>query len=259
VGKSFRNEGVDSTHNPEFTSIELYEAYADYNDMMALTEELLRVVCQEVLGKTCLKVASKDGEPIEIDFGKPFKRLGYICSLEDATGQIFPPPESMDSPDSIKFLKDVAQMNGVESKGAESAAKLLDRLCGELVEPHCVQPTFLVDHPACMSPLAKGHRSRAGLTERFELFVLKRELANAYTELNDPREQRNRFEQQLKARSQGDDEAVAVDDSFVDALEYGLPPTGGWGLGVDRLIMTILSQHSIREVILFPVVHRPSR
>lgn len=255
VGKNFRNEGMDATHNPEFTSVELYQAYADYQDLIPLTEELLREVCIKVHGESSVQIAGREGqEAVTLDFGSPFKQLDYVGSLELATGQSFPDPTELHTPDSLRFLRGVAEKQGVPVEGIAAAGPLLDKLLGALVEPECVQPTLIMHHPLCMSPLAKEHRSRPGLTERFELFVLRKELVNAYTELNDPREQRQRFEGQAVQKAGGDEEAMGVDASFVDALEFGLPPTAGWGIGVDRLCMTLLDAPSIRDVLLFPML-----
>mmetsp|Transcript_44405 Transcript_44405/g.105395 ORF Transcript_44405/g.105395 Transcript_44405/m.105395 type:complete len:349 (+) Transcript_44405:1-1047(+) len=256
VGKAFRNEGVDATHNPEFTSVEAYQAFADYTDMMTLTEELLRSICIDLHGKPSCEVTdpASSGGKVILDFAPAFARVDYIQALEDASGKTFPPAEELGSPDATKFLLSLAQGLTNGAGGAKTGAALIDRIAGQLVEPELKQPTLLMHHPLLLSPLARAHRSRPGVSERFELFMLGREVANAYSELGDPREQRRRFEDQAQARADGDDEAVRGVASFVDALEYGLPPTGGWGLGVDRLCMMLLDKSSIREVCLFPVM-----
>ncbi|EKX38829.1 hypothetical protein GUITHDRAFT_144009 [Guillardia theta CCMP2712] len=247
LGKCFRNEGVDATHNPEFTSIEIYQAYADYMDMLEMLERMLKSVCQEVSSR------DKSGT-IELDFSRPFQRLDYMQAIEEAAGQKLPHPSELETTESVKLLREILSKFKVSAPSNAHASILLDKLCGELVEPKLIQPTFLINQPLCMSPLAKEHREMAGVSERFELFILGREVANAYTELNDPREQKTRFEEQMLKKQQGDEEAIVLDDSFLHALDYGLPPTGGCGIGIDRICMTLLDLPSIREVQLFPLL-----
>jgi len=258
IGKCFRNEGIDTTHNPEFTTVEIYQAYADYQDMISLCERLLKAVCLEVHGSTVVDVLTfgsvERQEPVKIDFGKSFKRYDFIGTLQQECGAQLPPPHKLEEPQSLATLKGLLTKAKVDHKGLKTAAQLLDKLSSVYIEPLCVQPSFITDYPLCMSPLAKQHRNIPGLSERFELFVLGKELANAYSELNDPREQRARFEHQIKMKTMGDDEAQDVDLSYCEALEYGMPPTAGYGLGIDRLCMLLLDQPSIREVQFFPTL-----
>ncbi|CAK7337552.1 unnamed protein product [Dovyalis caffra] len=249
IGKQFRNEGIDLTHNPEFTTCEFYMAYADYNDLMELTEKMLSGMVKELTGGYKIKYHANglDKEPIEIDFTPPFRRIDMIEELEKVANLNI--PKDLSSDEAIKYL--VAACEKFEVK-----CPLLKRqlLVGHFLEETCVNPAFIINHPEIMSPLAKWHRSKPGLTERFELFVNKHEVCNAYTELNDPVVQRQRFEAQLKDRQSGDDEAMALDETFCTALEYGLPPTGGWGLGIDRLAMLLTDSQNIKEVLLFPAM-----
>ncbi|KAM1087608.1 hypothetical protein EV1_013099 [Malus domestica] len=255
IGKQFRNEGIDLTHNPEFTTCEFYMAYADYNDLMTLTEEMLSGMVKELTGGYKIKYHSNglDKEPIEIDFTPPFRRIDMVEELNKIAGLNIN-PENLSSAEANQYLKDACKKFDVKCSPPETTTRLLDKLVGHFLEETCVNPTFIINHPEIMSPLAKWHRSKPGLTERFELFVNKHELANAYTELNDPVVQRERFADQLKDRQSGDDEAMALDESFCRALEYGLPPTGGWGLGVDRLCMWLTDSQNIKEVLLFPAM-----
>jgi lysyl-tRNA synthetase class 2 len=250
IGRIFRNEGIDATHNPEFTSCESYEAYADYNDMMNMTEELMKFVCQQVIGSNIVTI-----DNIQIDFGKPFRRISYLSSIEQAIGQKL--PDSKD-PNCVSKLQQLCKNHHIsidmKAEYAKSYAYLIDKLLGALVEPNCIQPTFIIDYPIELSPLARNHRENSSLTERFELFVNGKELCNAYTELNDPREQRKRFVHQAKQKQGGDEEAHEMDETFCHALEYGLPPTGGWGCGMDRLVMMLTGQNNIRDVLLFPMM-----
>lgn len=258
IGKNFRNEGIDHTHNPEFTSCELYCAYADYHDMMRMTEELLSTLVKELTGGYIIKIhpdgANKDGtgKVLEIDFTPPFKRIGLIDGLEAATGKTF--PKDLGSQETNDFLKGLLKEYDIQCSPPHTTARLLDKLVGHFIEVNCINPTFIIDHPEIMSPLAKWHRSRPGLTERFELFINTKEYCNAYTELNDPIVQRQRFETQVADRAAGDDEAQLIDEDFIKSLEYGLPPTGGWGLGIDRLCMLVSDNINIKEVILFPAM-----
>ncbi|PSR94737.1 Lysine--tRNA ligase [Actinidia chinensis var. chinensis] len=231
IGKQFRNEGIDLTHNPEFTTCEFYMAFADYYDLMELTENMLSGMVKELTGGYKIKYHANglDNDPIEIDFTPPFRRIDMIEELEKMANLSIP--------------KDLA---------SDEANIYL--LVGHFLEETCVNPTFIINHPEIMSPLAKWHRSKPGLTERFELFINKHELCNAYTELNDPVVQRQRFADQLKDRQSGDDEAMALDETFCTALEYGLPPTGGWGMGIDRLAMLLTDSQNIKEVLLFPAM-----
>lgn len=195
--------------------------------------------------------AEEGGEPVMIDFTPPWRRISMIEGLEEACGVKFPP---MESPEMQSFLEGLCAQHNVECRPPRTVARLVDKLVGHFLEEQCINPTFITDHPEMMSPLAKTHRSKPGMTERFELFVCKREVCNAYTELNSPIVQRERFAEQAKQASQGDDEAQVLDEDFCVALEYGLPPTGGWGCGVDRLAMFLSNKWNIKEVLLFPAM-----
>jgi lysyl-tRNA synthetase class 2 len=242
ISKDFRNEGIDRTHNPEFTMLEFYQAFADYHAMMALVEEMLAFVVREVTGSERLETGGRT-----VTFTPPFPRLGYLNALREHGG-LDPAAASLEE------LRAAAAGVGVEDAGTLSRPRLLDELFKAWVEPHLDGPVFIVDYPKELSPLAKPKRGEPGLVERFELFVLGRELANAFSELNDPIDQRERFEAQAALRQAGDDEAQVLDEDYLRALEYGMPPTGGVGIGVDRLTMVITDQASIRDVILFPTM-----
>ncbi|XP_030944083.1 lysine--tRNA ligase, cytoplasmic-like isoform X1 [Quercus lobata] len=254
IGKQFRNEGIDLTHNPEFTTCEFYMAFADYNDLMELTETMLSGMVKELTGGYKIKYHANglDEDPIEIDFTPPFRRIDMIEELEKMANLNI--PKDFSSDEANKYLKDVCTKYEIKCAPPETTARLLDKLVGHFLEETCTNPAFIINHPELMSPLAKWHRTKKGLTERFELFINKHELCNAYTELNDPVVQRQRFAEQLKDRQSGDDEAMALDETFCTALEYGLPPTGGWGLGIDRLTMLLTDSQNIKEVLLFPAM-----
>ncbi|KAG0618883.1 hypothetical protein M758_4G098400 [Ceratodon purpureus] len=259
IGKQFRNEGIDLTHNPEFTTCEFYWAYADYQDLMKVTEEMLSGMVKEITGSYKILYHSNglDQPPIEIDFTPPFKRIDMIKGLEEYSGGKIKLPadlELLDSPEVNKYLVETCEKFDVKCPPPQTTTRLLDKLVGHFVEEQCVNPTFITHHPQLMSPLAKWHRSVPGLTERFELFMNKHEVCNAYTELNDPVVQRERFADQVKDREKGDDEAMAIDEGFCTALEYGLPPTAGWGMGIDRLTMLLTDSQNIKEVLLFPAM-----
>ncbi|RMF21165.1 MAG: lysine--tRNA ligase [Bacteroidetes bacterium] len=240
IGKMFRNEGMDRTHNPEFTSMEIYVAWKDYHWMMEMVEDLLETITREVLGDTKVQV----GEHL-IDFKAPYRRLPMMEAIEEYTGIDI---TGMDE----KQLREVCRKLHIEVDESMGVGKLIDEIFSETVEQHLIQPTYIIDYPIEMTPLAKKHRSKPGLVERFELFVNGRELANAYTELNDPIDQRERFEEQLRLAARGDEEAMALDEDFLRALEFGMPPTSGLGIGIDRLVMLLTNQNSIQEVIFFP-------
>ncbi|XP_027178811.1 lysine--tRNA ligase isoform X2 [Coffea eugenioides] len=254
IGKQFRNEGIDLTHNPEFTTCEFYMAYADYNDLMELTEKMLSGMVKELTGGYKIKYHAngQENDPIEIDFTPPFRRIDMIDELEKMANLNI--PKDLSSVEANKYLLDACAKFDIKCPPPQTTARLFDKLVGHFLEETCVDPAFIINHPEIMSPLAKWHRSSPGLTERFELFINKRELCNAYTELNDPVVQRQRFADQLKDRQSGDDEAMALDETFCTALEYGLPPTGGWGLGIDRLAMLLTDSQNIKEVLLFPAM-----
>lgn len=262
IGKQFRNESIDQTHNPEFTSIELYWPYHDYKDLMRMTERLLAQLARvslELPAATRLFVPAPDGgEPL--DFTGPYPELSIYDELEAAWNEhvgaqlSFPATNALDTPEANLLLDAWAESAGVKCEAPRTTARLLDKLIGHYIEPRCRSPTFVTNHPQLMCPLAKPHRTRAGLTERFELFICGLEYVNAYTELNDPEAQRREFHAQLDAADKGDDEAQLTDEPFCRALEYGLPPTAGWGMGIDRLIMLLTQQPTIRDVLLFPAM-----
>jgi len=247
LAKDFRNEGMDRNHNPEFTMLEFYQAYADYRDMLALTEEMIRGAA-EATGQ--LQITYRGHE---IDFAQPFGQEIYWGLLEKHAGQ------DLSGLDSVEGLYAFAGEQGHSLAEGLNYGQALDKLFGLLVEPHLLQPTFVMDHPKSLSPLAKTHRSgNDALVERFELFVAGMEIANAFSELNDPLDQRERLEAQAALGAAGDDEAQPVDEEFLEAMESGMPPTGGVGIGVDRLVMLLTGQESIKDVILFPAL-RPTR
>ncbi|XP_069491564.1 lysine--tRNA ligase isoform X1 [Ambystoma mexicanum] len=256
IGRQFRNEGIDLTHNPEFTTCEFYMAYADYHDLMDLTETLLSGMVKHITGdyKVMYHPEGPEGQAFEIDFTPPFRRISMVEELEKVLGKPLPDTQHFETEEMRKFLDDICNEKGVECPTPRTTARLLDKLVGEFLEVTCISPTFICDHPQIMSPLAKWHRSKKGLTERFELFVMKKEVCNAYTELNDPIRQREMFEEQAKAKAAGDDEAMFIDENFCTALEYGLPPTAGWGMGLDRLTMFLTDSNNIKEVLLFPAM-----
>jgi len=256
IGKQFRNEGIDMTHNPEFTTCEFYMAYADYHDLIDITEKLLSGMVKQIFGsyKVTFHPDGPEGEEKEIDFTPPFKRLRMFPDLEKALGVQLPKPDTLHTEEARLHLDRICVEKQVECPPPRTCARLLDKLVGDYLEETCINPTFITEHPQIMSPLAKWHRSEKGLTERFELFVMKKEVCNAYTELNDPAVQRSRFEQQAKDKASGDDEAMFLDENFCTALEYGLPPTGGWGMGIDRLAMFLTDSNNIKEVLFFPAM-----
>jgi len=246
ISKDFRNEGMDKSHNPEFTMLELYVAYKDYNWMMEFVEEMVSDVCLKVFGTTIFNIEGK-----EIDFKAPWKRVSMVEAIKEKTGI-----DVLSS--SVEELEKANKKFGAELKGADTKANLIDQLFEATIQDDLVQPTFLIDYPVELSPLAKKHRTREGIVERFEAFVMSRELCNAFTELNDPIDQRERFEDQVKMKEAGDEEAHQIDEDYIRALEYGMPPTAGLGIGIDRLVMLLTQQPSIRDVILFPQM-RPEK
>ncbi|KAG7208825.1 hypothetical protein KM043_015013 [Ampulex compressa] len=254
IGRQFRNEGIDLTHNPEFTTCEFYMAYADYQDLMTITEDMVSGMVKSIHGtyKITYHPDGPEGEAVEIDFTPPFKRISMMKTLEEILKTKLPPPDELNTDEANKQLSEICIKHDIECPPPRTTARLLDKLVGEFIEETCINPTYIIDHPQIMSPLAKWHRSEKGLTERFELFVMKKEICNAYTELNDPLVQRERFEQQAKDKAAGDEEAQLVDENFCTALEYGLPPTAGWGMGIDRLTMFLTDSNNIKEVLLFP-------
>jgi lysyl-tRNA synthetase class 2 len=240
INRNFRNEGISTRHNPEFTMLEFYTAYADYRDLITMTEEMISTVAQSVLGK--MKVTY---EGHEIDLTPPWRRIGYIESLRN-TGV---PEEVLTNADAAAKY---ALKLGAQLKGGEPLGKLLNEIFESLVEPKLIQPTFITDYPTDISPLSKKRDDDPASVERFELFVAGRELANAFSELNDPVDQKERFLKQVTEREAGDEEAHQMDEDFIRALEYGMPPAAGEGIGIDRLVMLLTGSNSIRDVILFP-------
>lgn len=241
IGRVFRNEGVSTRHNPEFTMIELYEAYADYKDIMSLTENLIAHIAKEVLGTTIIQYGEQ-----EVDLTPEWKRLHMVDAIKEYTGVDFWKEMSIDE------ARDLASDHGVDIKDTMLVGHIINEFFEQKVEEKLIQPTFIFGHPVEISPLAKKNPDDPRFTDRFELFIVAREHANAFTELNDPIDQKERFEAQLKEREQGNDEAHEMDEDFVEALEYGMPPTGGLGIGIDRLVMLLTNSPSIRDVLLFP-------
>lgn len=244
--KDFRNEGMDRTHNPEFTVMEIYVAYKDYKWMMEFTEQMIEKVALDLHGKSEVKFGDN-----EIEFKAPFRRVTMIDAIKEHTG--FDISEMNEDE-----IREVCTKLHIETNPTMGKGKMIDEIFGEKCEHHYIQPTFIIDYPVEMSPLCKKHRSNPELTERFELFVNGKELANAYTELNDPIDQRERFEDQLKLSEKGDDEAMFIDQDFLRALEYGMPPTSGMGIGIDRLVMFMTNSNSIQDVLFFPQM-RPEK
>ncbi len=244
--KDFRNEGMDRAHNPEFTMLELYVAYEDYRWMMDLVEQLVSTVAREVNGTTALTVGERS-----IDLAPPWKRVTMFDAIREITGEDLRGKSEQE-------LAGIARKLHVEFEPGSGAGTIIDEVFSELVEPTLIQPTFVIDYPVEMSPLAKKHRSEPGLVERFELIALGQELCNAFSELNDPLDQRRRFEEQMKLRARGNAEAQPLDEDFLRALEYGMPPAAGLGIGIDRLTMLLTNQESIRDVIFFPQM-KPER
>ncbi|GAB6282047.1 MAG: lysine--tRNA ligase [Ignavibacterium sp.] len=240
ISKDFRNEGMDRTHNPEFTMLELYVAFKDYNWMMTFVENMIFELCLNVFGSTSFQFEDK-----VIDFKPPWKRISFLDALNAKINTNL-------LTTSDDELKNIAKKFNVDVNKISTRGKLIDQLFEATVQTELIQPAFVIDYPIETSPLAKKHRSKEGLVERFEGFVLGRELCNAFSELNDPFDQRKRFEAQLKDREAGDDEAQVIDEDFIRALEFGMPPTAGLGIGIDRLVMLLTNQSSIRDVIFFP-------
>lgn len=241
INRNFRNEGISTRHNPEFTMLELYQAYGDFHDMMEITENLISHVAEQVLGTTVIKY-----EEQEINLAPPWNRLPMLDAVKQYSGLDFNAIKSDEE------ARAQAKKLGVEIKGQETWGDVLNAVFEEVVEPKLIQPTFILDYPVEISPLAKRKKDQPNLTDRFELFIYGREMANAFSELNDPIDQKERFEMQLEKRDSGDDEAHMMDEDYILALEHGMPPAGGLGIGIDRLIMLLTNSSSIRDVILFP-------
>ena len=246
IGKNFRNEGMDRSHNPEFTCMELYVQYKDYNWMMSFTEKLLETVCIAVNGKPEREIDGKI-----ISFKAPYRRLPILDAIKEKTGY------DLNGMDEAQ-IREVCQKLNMEIDDTMGKGKLIDEIFGEFCEGNFIQPTFITDYPVEMSPLTKMHRSKPGLTERFELMVNGKELANAYSELNDPIDQKERFKEQMRLADKGDDEAMIIDQDFLRALQYGMPPTSGIGIGIDRLVMLMTGKTYIQEVLFFPQM-RPEK
>lgn len=240
--KDFRNEGLSRFHNPEFTQVELYVAYKDYNWMMDFMEQMIEQVAINLHGSTKVKVGEH-----EIDFKRPWPKIPMFEAIEKETGYNL-------SGKSEKEIQDIAGKLGIHIEKGMGKGKIIDEIFGEFVEPKIIQPAFIIDYPIEMSPLAKKHSTREGLVERFETICNGKEIANAFSELNDPVDQRRRFEEQARLRSEGDDEAMTVDEDFLRAIEYGMPPTAGIGIGIDRLAMIMTNSGSIRDVLFFPLM-----
>ncbi len=248
ISKDFRNEGMDKNHSPEFTMAEIYVAYKDYNWMMDFVEQMFAEVARVVTGGD-MKVTQKNGNVI--DFAPPYRRLTMFDSIKEYTGINV---SGMDE----AALREAAKTMGISLDPKSGSGKIIDEMFSEKVEANLIQPTFITDYPLSMSPLAKNHRTKAGLVERFELMIGGQELANCFSELNDPLDQRARFEEQARLRDRGDDEAMQLDEDFLRSLETGMPPTAGLGFGVDRLVMIMTGEDSIRDVVLFPAM-RPEK
>ncbi|PEF08543.1 lysine--tRNA ligase [Bacillus thuringiensis] len=243
IGRVFRNEGVSTRHNPEFTMIELYEAYADYNDIMKLTENMVAHIAKKVLGTTTIQYGD-----YEINLEPEWTRLHMVDAIKQHSGADFWTPMS------VEEARELAKEHSVEIKDTMEVGHIINEFFEQKVEDKLIQPTFIYGHPVEISPLAKKNDEDPRFTDRFELFIVAREHANAFTELNDPIDQKERFEAQLKEREQGNDEAHMMDDDYIEALEYGMPPTGGLGIGIDRLVMLLTNAPSIRDVLLFPAM-----
>ncbi|HDR7777728.1 lysine--tRNA ligase [Bacillus cereus] len=243
IGRVFRNEGVSTRHNPEFTMIELYEAYADYKDIMKLTENMVAHIAKQVLGTTTIQYGD-----YEINLEPEWARLHMVDAIKEHSGADFWNPMS------VEEARELAKEHNVEIKDTMEVGHIINEFFEQKVEDKLIQPTFIYGHPVEISPLAKKNDEDPRFTDRFELFIVAREHANAFTELNDPIDQKERFEAQLKEREQGNDEAHMMDDDYIEALEYGMPPTGGLGIGIDRLVMLLTNAPSIRDVLLFPAM-----
>jgi lysyl-tRNA synthetase class 2 len=242
IGRCFRNEGISTRHNPEFLMLELYEAYTDYHGMMEIAESMLKSVTEKVLGTTKITYGEH-----EIDFGKPFERLSMVDAVKKYADVDF---DKLD----LNAVKEIAKAKKIKFEQHHKKGDILSLFFEEFAEKHLIAPTFVIDHPVEISPLAKRIPNNPDYTERFELFIAGRETANAYSELNDPIDQRSRFKHQEELRASGDEEATMSDEDFLTAIEYGLPPTGGMGIGIERLIMLLTNSASIRDVIFFPTM-----
>ena len=243
IGRVFRNEGVDTRHNPEFTLMELYQAYTDYYGMMDLAENMYRTVCQAVNGTTVIRYGD-----VEIDLSKPFERITMVDAVKKYSGVDF------NNIHTDEEAKAIAKEHNIEFEDRHKKGDIINLFFDEYVEENLIQPTFVMDHPIEISPLTKKKPDNPEYTERFELFITGREMANAYSELNDPIDQRQRFEAQEALKAAGDEEANSIDEDFLNALSYGMPPTGGIGFGIDRMVMLLTDSAAIRDVLLFPTM-----
>ncbi|KAG9070801.1 hypothetical protein KI688_008342 [Linnemannia hyalina] len=252
LGKQFRNEGIDADHNPEFTTCEFYQAYANLDNLFQMTEDMLREMAKSVSGSAIIPYKVSETETIDISFDKPFRKINIMECLEEKLGGPLPDLES----EPVAELLDLCKKNRVFVSAPHTIPRIMDKLISTFIEPECVQPTFLWGHPIIMSPLAKDIKLASGRTVagRFELFVVGKEIVNAYEELNDPTQQRDRFTKQQTDKENGDEEAQPMDQAFCSALEYGLPPTAGWGMGVDRVVQILTGSGHIRDVLAFPTM-----
>ena len=246
MGRLFRNEGMDIKHNPEFTTIELYEAYTDYVGMMNLTEDMIKTVTEQILGTTKITY-----QGVEIDLGSPWRRISMIDAIKEYSGADF---STVADAAEAKALAESIGIEIDEENGPLSKGEIISLAFEEKAEENLIQPTFITEYPVEISPLAKRMPSNPEFTERFEVFITGREYGNAFSELNDPIDQKDRFVKQVEKREAGDEEAGMMDEDYVNALEYGLPPTGGLGIGIDRLVMLLTDSSSIRDVLLFPTM-----
>ena len=245
INRSFRNEGIDTRHNPEFTMMELYQAYVDYNEMMALTENMIASIAQEVLGTMKIQYGEN-----EIDLTPPWDRKTMFGSIKEATGIDF------NTIFTVEDARSKAKSIGIHADDCDNWGQVVERVFEEKIEPSLIQPVHIIDYPRDISPLAKVHRDNDRLTERFETRINGWEVANAFSELTDPLDQRMRFEAQMQAKAAGDEEAIPIDEAYICALEHGVPPMGGLGIGIDRLIMLLTNSPSIRDVIAFPTLKK---
>lgn len=252
IGPQFRNESISYRHNPEFYSLEFYMAYADYNQLMKMCEEIISGMALEITGSYLVKYKPHNGDEYVIDFTPPYKKFDMIDEIEKNIGETIPRP--YDSEHTRTFLVDICNKFKVDCEHPRTTARMLDKLCGHFVEIHCAQPAFIINHPLIMSPLAKWHRDDPQKTERFEFYANKFELCNAYTELNDPFIQRETFNKQMKDKAMGDAEAQEPDETFLSALEHGLPPTAGFGMGIERMTMLMANREKIQDVICNPTL-----
>jgi len=256
IGRVFRNESIDMTHNPEFTVLDFYMAYADMYDIMDMTEEMITNLVVKLTGGETLiyHPNGKDGEAKTLDFKRPWKRFDMIETLEELLNVKFPPGNEFESESTREFMDDLCKKHNVDCKRPRTTGRLLTKLVSEFLEPKCINPSFIIGYPLILSPLARRHRDRPGLCERFDVFMCGLGFGDAYSELNDPFDQRARLEEQAKQKAAGDDQAQGYDENFVKALEHGLPPTGGMGMGVDRVVMLLTNSTNIKQVLLFPAM-----